>query len=190
MALLGHSAGANLATLYAARYPERVGRLVLITPSGGAVGIAVTGEMRLDTARLRADEPWFPAAFAALQAVISGHGTDDDWTAVAPFWYARWDANARDYHAAASGQRNDEAAAVFAAEGAFSPEATRAALATFDAPVLLVAGEFDVNSPRPAVAAFAALFPAATLVVQPGASHSPWLDDAEVFASTVTTFLR
>ena len=32
--LLAHSAGANLAALYAARYPERVDRLVLVTPRG------------------------------------------------------------------------------------------------------------------------------------------------------------
>jgi pimeloyl-ACP methyl ester carboxylesterase len=49
--LLAHCAGANLATLYAARHPERVGRLALITPSTRAVGIDATGKARLEPAR-------------------------------------------------------------------------------------------------------------------------------------------
>src|ERR1700722_8565519 len=44
--LLAHSAGTNLAALYLARYPARVSKLVLLTPSLFAVGIAVTGEAR------------------------------------------------------------------------------------------------------------------------------------------------
>jgi proline iminopeptidase len=89
-----------------------------------------------------------------------------------------------------SGQRNTEAAAIFGSAGAFAPEATRAALASLAAPVLLLAAELDVNSPPQSAAEFAELFPAAALVVQPGASHSPWLDDAETFAATVAAFLR
>ncbi|MFE3142967.1 hypothetical protein [Streptomyces scopuliridis] len=42
---------------------------------------------------------------------------------------------------------NKEAVALFAAEGAFDPETTRAALAACQAPVLLFAGELDLNSP-------------------------------------------
>ena len=33
------------------------------------------------------------------------------------------------------------------------------------------------------------VFPAVTFVVQPGAGHDPWLDDARWFVSTVTEFL-
>jgi pimeloyl-ACP methyl ester carboxylesterase len=38
MDLLGHSAAGNLATLYAAAYPERVAHLILLTPALDAVG--------------------------------------------------------------------------------------------------------------------------------------------------------
>lgn len=69
--LLGHSAGTNLAVPYAARHPERVGPLALITPSVLAVGITVTGDVRVGTARLRRDEPRFPEAFAALEALVA-----------------------------------------------------------------------------------------------------------------------
>jgi len=187
--VLGHSAGANLATLYAARYPGNVGKLALIAPSGGAVGIPITGETRRDIARLRKNEPWFPAAFAALEKLTTNQGAADDWDAIAPFFHGRWDADAQDYQAAIDRQTNWEAAGLFASDGAFSPATTRTALAAHRAPVLLLAGEFDVNSPPVAAAEFAALLPDATLVVQPGAGHSPWLDDADGFVATVTAFL-
>ena len=187
--LLAHCAGANLAALYAARHPDRVGRLALITPSTFAVGIAPTGESRLEIARLRRDEPWFATAFAALEAIVAGNATDDSWQAIDPFFYGRWDAAAQAHHAAQNGHRNDEAAAAFGAEGAYDPEATRAALSAFSAPVLLLAGEVDLNSIPSAVAAFAELFPNAEFVVQPAAGHFPWLDDADWFVATTATFL-
>ncbi|MFF3018910.1 alpha/beta fold hydrolase [Streptomyces sp. NPDC057939] len=186
MDLLGHSAGANVVVQYAARYPTRVGRLALITPSTRAVGIPITGEMRRELAGRRSDEPWFPAAFAALEAITRGE--DADWEAVDPFFHGRWDAGAREHHATAR-PTNAEAVALFGAEGAFAPESTRAALAGCGIPVLLLAGEFDLNSPPAAVAAFAELFPDATFVQQPGAGHYPWVDDADRFAATVADFL-
>jgi pimeloyl-ACP methyl ester carboxylesterase len=187
--LLAHCAGANLAALYAARHPERVGKLALITPSTFAVGIAATGQSRLETARLRKDEPWFAAAFAALEAIVAGHATDDRWKAIDPFFYGRWDAAAQAHQAAQDGHRNSEAAAAFGAEGVFDPDATRAALAAFNAPVLLLAGETDLNTIPRVVAEFAELFPDAELVVQPEAGHYPWLDDADRFVATTATFL-
>ncbi|MFD9903437.1 alpha/beta fold hydrolase [Streptomyces sp. NPDC059063] len=187
--LLAHSGGTNLATLYAARHPERVGKLALITPSVMAVGITIAGGTRQETARLRQGEPWFPAAYAALEAIVSGRATDDSWAAIAPFAYGRWDERARAHRAAEDGQRNGEAAAVYAGEGAFDPDATRAALARFGRPVLVLAGEVDLNSPPPAMAELAALFPHAELAVQVGAAHFPWLDDAERFVAATAAFL-
>ncbi|MFE9927792.1 alpha/beta fold hydrolase [Streptomyces sp. NPDC005533] len=184
--LLAHSGGANLAALYAARHPEKVARLVLIGPGVRAVGIAVTEETRRELALLRSDEPWFPAAFAALEAIWQGIGSD--WEAVAPFFCGRWDAAAQAHHAAGR-PVNDEAVARFATEDAFDPEATRAALAAFEAPVLLVAGEYDLNSPPRTVTGFAELFPDAAFVVQPRAGHYPWLDDADRFVATTAAFL-
>jgi pimeloyl-ACP methyl ester carboxylesterase len=187
--LLAHSAGANLAVLYATRYPERVGRLVLIAPSTRAVGIAATGEARLEIARLRKDEPWFGAAFAALEELVAGNVTAERGKAVRPFFYGRWDAATQAYEAAHDGHRNNEAAAIFGAEGAFDPDATRAALAAHRAPVLLLAGEFDLNTIPSVAAEFAGLFPDAELVVQPESGHFPWLDDADRFVATTATFL-
>ncbi|MGW2177466.1 alpha/beta fold hydrolase [Streptomyces sp. NPDC001732] len=186
MDLLGHSAGTNIAVRYAAEHPDRVGGLALIGPSTRAVGLTVTGEMRREAALARREEPWFPPAFAALEAIAGGTGSDRE--AVAPFLYGRWDAVARRHHADGRPD-NEEAVARFASDGAFDPEATRAALAAFDAPVLLLTGEFDLNSPPRSAAEFAGLFPDASLVVQPGAGHFPWLDDADRFVAAVADFL-
>ena len=188
--LLAHSGGTNLATLYVARHPERVGKLALIAPSAFAVGIATTGEARLETARIRAGEPWFAAAFAALEAIVAGNATDESWKAIDPFFYGRWDAAAQAHHAAKDGHRNEEAAAAYGAEGAFDPEVTRAALAALNAPVLLLAGEVDLNSIPSVVGKFAELFPNAEVVVQPAAGHFPWVDDPHRFVATTATFLR
>ena len=109
---------------------------------------------------------------------------------MAPFGYGRWDAAAQAHWAAGENQANEDAADAFAAEGAFDPAATRAALAAFGSPVLVLAGGLDLQRPPRVSAEFAAMFPAAQLVFQPGASHYPWLDDAGRFVSTVTAFLE
>lgn len=186
--VLAHSAGANLAALYTARHPDRVARLALITPSVYAVGIAVTAEDRLGTARLRRDEEWFGTAYAALESLNAGRPAPDAWQAIAPFWFARWDEEAKAVRAAEDKQRNDEAAAVYGSEGAFDPEATRAALAGFAGRVLVLAGELDVAGPRRAMAEYAGLFPQAESVVQEGAAHFPWLDDARRFVAETARF--
>ncbi|MBC9727234.1 alpha/beta fold hydrolase [Streptomyces sp. TRM68367] len=189
MDLLAHSAGANPAVQYAARHPERVSRLALVTPSVRAVGITITGDLRLRTARLRRHEPWFPEAIAALAAIAAGQATDDRWKAIAPLNYGRWDEAARAHQAAGNERMDTEIVAAFGAEGAFGPDATRAALARFTAPVLLLAGEVDPGAPPATTAEFARLFPNAGLVVQPGAGHYPWLDDADRFVASVAEFL-
>jgi proline iminopeptidase len=171
------------------RHRDRVGKLALIAPSVMAVGIAISVDLRRETARLRRDEPWFPAAFAALEAIIAGKATAETAQATAPFWYGRWDERARAHAAAEDRQKNAQAAAIFGAEGAFDPESTRAALARLAAPVLVLAGEVDLNSPPRAMAEYAELFAHARLVIQPGAVHFPWLDDPDQFVTTTAAFL-
>jgi pimeloyl-ACP methyl ester carboxylesterase len=182
--LLAHSAGANLAERYVIRHPECVRRLVLVTPSTMGVGIMPTSDVRREIIRRRADEPAYAQVSAAFEKVAAGQGTDDDWAAIVPFTYGRWDDAARAHHAA---QRQNEPAA--AAYANYTPDATRAALASVDLPVLVLAGELDLAGPPNAVAELAGLFPDATLVTQSGAGHIPWLDDPAWFTETVAAFL-
>jgi proline iminopeptidase len=193
--LLAHSAGGSLAVQYAAAHPERVGRLALVAPSTRAVGIPLTGDDRREIAALRKDEPWYERAFAAFEAIEAGTETDDDWDAIQPFSYGRWDEASQAFDAAEADQCNEEAGDVFGAEGVFDPDATRAALATLAARVLIVAGEWDWGMAPKHARELGALFAGAAdgtgaeVAVQPGAGHFPWLDDAERFVATLSGFL-
>jgi pimeloyl-ACP methyl ester carboxylesterase len=187
--VLGHSAGANIALQYALRHPHRVGRLLLITPSGRAVGLDPDAAMRREIVELRRAEPWFAHAAAAYERITSGRESEADWAAMAPFFYGRWDAAAQAHDAAGQAQTNEGAAAAFAAEGAFDPAAARAAAAALGSPVLLIGGDVDLQRPPAVTADFAALFGNASLVIQSGAGHFPWLDDPDRFAAAVTEFL-
>ena len=187
--LLGHSAGASLAYRYAERYPDRVGRLLLVTPSTRGLDIDTPDEARSEIARLRSGEPWYAEAAAALARVQAGAGGEDDWAAVSPLMYGRWDDDVRGYDAWMDQHRDEALVMAYGAEGAFDPEVTRAALATLDVPVLVLAGGFDTGNPPRVMADVAALFPRGELVVQDGAGHFPWVDDPGRFVELVAPFV-
>jgi pimeloyl-ACP methyl ester carboxylesterase len=187
MDVLAHSAGCNLAALYAARHPERIARLVLVTSAQRALGLGATPDERRAAARLRRHEPWFEAAYAEYEKMLAGR--DDADYLYDAFFYGRWDERARAHAARTDDQTNERAEVRYAAEGAYDPPATRAALARLTAPVLLIAGELDGGPCPELVHRAAECYPRARVVVQPGAAHYPWLDDAEFFVARVAEFL-
>ncbi|WP_338693341.1 alpha/beta hydrolase [Streptomyces sp. Q6] len=187
MDVLAHSAGCNLAALYAARHPRRLSRLVLVTSAQWALGIRPTADERLAAARLRSHEPWFAAAYATYERLLAGQ--DDVDYLYDAFFYGRWDTRAQAHAALTDAQTNDTAEARYGVDAAFDPAATRAALARLDAPVLLLAGALDGNPNPELVHRAAASYPHGRVVVQPGAAHYPWLDDAESFVASVEEFL-
>ena len=54
---------------------------------------------------------------------------------------------------------------------------------------MVVAGEYDVNTPPEAAAELAAILPRAELAVLPRAAHYPWRDDPEAFAALASRFI-
>jgi pimeloyl-ACP methyl ester carboxylesterase len=188
--LLGHSAGAALAILYATSHPERVGRLVLVTPTPRVVGVEVSDSDRRELVELRRGEPWFPEAYAAFQRIWSGEATEADWEAITPFVYGHWDDTVRADLAREEAEGNEEASMAYYGPGAFDPAAVREAITRLDTPVLLLSGGYDVQLPPKCAARYADLFPHAELATLPRAGHFPWLDDPEWFVSTVAAFLR
>lgn len=190
LALLGHSAGANVVYRYAETHPDQVERLVLVAPSTRGVGIEISDAARTEVARSRAAEPWYAAAAAALARVQAGAAREDDWAAIAPFSHGRWDVEISAYDARMNAERDAVAARTFGSAGAFDPPATRAALAELDVPVLVLAGGVDVGNPIGAMAEVAQLFPRGEVALQEGAGHFPWMDDPAAFRSRVTEWLR
>ncbi len=188
--LAGHSAGAAVAILYAVRYPERVSRLVLITPSPRPVGVDVADADRRQVANLRRGESWFAGAYAAFERIWAADETEADWEAITPFSYGRWDAPAQTHHAGQATQQNAEAASHYYAAGTIDAVAVRSGLRRVKGPVLLLAGEYDVALPPTCAVQYASLFPNAELVVQSCAGHYPWLDDPARFADSVVRFVR
>ncbi|WP_076261378.1 alpha/beta fold hydrolase [Intrasporangium flavum] len=180
--LLGHSAGGFVAQLYAAAHPERVGRLVLVTP---ASSIEVTDEEWAARVQLRAAEPWFAEASLALAAEEPTPATR---RAMSPFLYGAWTDAAREHAESDASQHNRDGTAAFWS-GVPDDALGRDAFAALEAPVRIVVGELDLV-PGPEVGQrIAALFADGRCIVQDGAGHFPWVDDPALFAALVTEAL-
>lgn len=192
--LLAHSAGGNVAQLYAARFPHRVARLVLVTPGLRAVGLPPVGLEEALAARC--GEWWYASANTAREAWVAAAAAGTPSAELtrlrlgaAPFSYGRWDERARAHSEADEWERSHPATDGYYVD--FEPDApaVRDALKALDAPVLVVAGELD-PSPTPAAAdQLTGVFAHAEVAVLPGAGHYPWLDDPAGFTRVVLTFL-
>jgi len=187
--ILAHSAAGNLALLYAAAYPERVSRMALVTPTARVVGVSPSDEDVRVALERRSGEPWYPAARQAVEALEAGDQSVATRRAVAPFLYGRWDSAAQSHAASEATQMAPGSREIYYGEGAFDPAATRAVLARLAAPVLILAGSLDFEPTVGAANELAGLFSNASVAVQPGAGHFPWLDDAAEFVALLSAFL-
>ena len=179
--VVAHSAGANLAVLYAVAHPERIAKLVLITPSRRAVGGLPTPDQQAAVYAQHAGEAWYAAAVAEWHT---------GGAAARALTYGRWDAAAQAHAAAQEEEVTPNAQAIYYADGAaLDPEAARAGLAKLSADVLVLLGGADPIMPAQLGVELAAMFPSAEVVVQPGIGHYPWLDDPAWFVDTVSGFL-
>jgi proline iminopeptidase len=179
--VLGHSAGTVVAQAYAAAHPDRVRRLVLVTPSG---------RLQLDEpapdveriVRSRTDVP------EAVEAYLAGEND-----AMRPVFYGRWD-DEISAHAQAADDEMDPVA-----ERSFYPPAHVAerprrsavveALRNVASPVLVIAGDRDGATGVESAYAVAASFPDARVEVLPGVGHFPWVEVPDRFRELVTAFL-
>ena len=188
--VLGHSAGCLVAQAWAALEPDRVGRLVLVTPSD-----RLQGGDRGDVAQVRASrsgEPWYADAAAAQDALADAPPAQQQALvrATRPFFYGRWDARTQEHAATADRQSSRRAELGFAA-GAEEVDvpALLVALGRLAAPVLVVGGERDALTGVASVGRVAASFPSARSVVLPQAGHFPWVDEPAAFRAAVEPFL-
>ncbi len=189
MDLFGHSASGGICLLYAAAHADRIGHLVLVSPSLRVVGMP--SNLNVDEVlALRAHEPWYDEAVTALyaEAATPQELNRYRWLA-APLLYGRWDAASRAQAAAEPDQF-----APLATEGFYEgfepgPELP-ALLAALMAPVLLVAGEYDIWPTTASMRELVTLFGNASLEVLPRVGHFPWVDDPVSFVAVVRDFLR
>ncbi|WP_380283679.1 alpha/beta fold hydrolase [Kitasatospora purpeofusca] len=175
--VLAHSAGTLTAQAFAADRPERLGRLVLVTPPGLVSRDVEEAEVAAIRAR-RADGPGSAEALAA---------------GAQPWSYGAWSEAARRHHEAEAGYPQPpswlrEAFYVRpASEAAAAAETARRAAVS--SPVLVVAGAEDgvagVDTPR----RVAACYPAGRLEVLAGCGHWPWVDGPTAFRDLVAGFL-
>ncbi|MBF5043374.1 alpha/beta hydrolase [Aggregicoccus sp. 17bor-14] len=191
MDVLAHSAGAVVAEVWAARHPDGVGALVLVTPSD-----RLQGGRHADVPAIRASragEPWYADAAAAERALASAppEAQQPLVRRTRPFFYGRWDARIQAHAAGAEAQSSAAAEEGYGRDaGGVDTAGLAAQLARVRAPVLVVGGARDGITGVASVHAVARCFPSARALVLPEAGHFPWIDAPEAFREAVGRFLR
>jgi pimeloyl-ACP methyl ester carboxylesterase len=188
--VLGHSAGCPVALLHAARHPDAVRRLVLVTPSGRPFGWE-SGDLADIRAR-RAGEPWYAEAAEAadIYADANPRLRAELDRVMRPFWYGRWDERTQAHAASADEQVSLRAAAGYAPSAGYDAAAAADELRAVKAQVLVVVGSLDALTGASVGQRFVDVLPDACASVIEGAGHFPWVDQPERFAAVVRDFLR
>ncbi|MEU4428476.1 alpha/beta hydrolase [Actinoplanes sp. NPDC024001] len=184
--LAGHSAGTRLATAYAARFPQRLAGLVLITPP--ATHLVATPPDAEELIARRLGDPVFAAARAAAEGGpdLSDDDRFNDWhRRCAPLGYAAW-GPAEQAHAAVGRWSLAAALAYFSVA---PPEDFAGRLGRVTAPVLVVAGEVDCLTGLAPVVALADLFPAGRAAVIERCGHYPWVERPDEFRRVLDAHL-
>jgi proline-specific peptidase len=193
MQLLGHSHGGVVAMAYAAAHPDRVERLVLASTLArfAAEQEAAMREGML----LRAGEPWYADASAALEAEQAGEfDGDDELSALVmreqPFYFARFGDREAAYLSETLAQEtwNGDALLHFNTRD-FATFDLRADLPSIQAPTLVITGEDDFITGPVCAREIAAQVAGSELVVLPGAGHFVFVEQPDAFRDAVLRLL-
>lgn len=175
--LLGHSAGTLTVQAYAADHPQRVGRIVLITPAGLVAREIDQAEVDAIRAR-RSQEP------GAAEALAAG---------AEPWLYGRWTQEARRHYEADTAYPQPPSwlrEAFYVRPASEEQEAAELARrAALPHPVLVIAGAEDGVGGVGTARRVASGYPAARLEVLPGCGHWPWIDEPATVRELLTAFL-
>jgi pimeloyl-ACP methyl ester carboxylesterase len=183
--LLGFSHGAIVAIVYAARYPDGLGRLVL---AGGLA--AFTDEVKQfadDYVESKSGEPWHDDAVAALAEEQNGEVGDLAalFEREAPLYFARWDERFRLEIVAGSAGASGAPLAAFDELAAD----VRADLAAIAAPTLVLCGREDFICGPPAGEELARGIAGARLVMIENSGHMMFMEQPDAFRNAVDSFL-
>lgn len=193
MTLLGHSWGATVSAVYSERYPDRVGRLVLVgpTPPQRARLVEAFQAMQAgrDTAALREMvERW--------EAWMADPGDADLCRAYMVLWFEPFYADASDaersrgdFCAGSPGSLENKVNSVDVyTEAALGDWDWRETIRTLPAPTLVIHGTED-PLPLDAAREWAAQMPDARLLVLDGVGHFPYLEAPDAFFPAVEQFV-
>lgn len=180
--LLGHSAGALTAQRYAADAPDRIGRLVLVSPVGRAAREPDDAEVAAIRAG-RAGESWYPVAAAADEKLRAGaEPTAELLAELTPFFWGTWSDVARRAVAQPLTAPQPWIRQAFYASAA-SPEALPRT------PVLVLAGGLDGMIGTAPARLVAECHARARLELLDDCGHRPWVEAPERFRRLVLDFL-
>jgi proline-specific peptidase len=190
--LLGHSHGGVVAMAYAARYPERVGRLILAST---LARFAPEQEAAMHEAMAKhADEPWYEDASAALAAEQAGDfSSDEELGELAmrefPFYFADYGEKERAYLDTLREEAPNADTLLLFNKEIFESFDLRPGLAKITAPTLVVTGELDfITGPVCAAEIYAGIADVETEIL-PGAGHFIFVESPEAFRRAMLGFL-
>ena len=193
LTLLGHSWGAGVAALYAARYPERVGRLLVVGPIPAR-------RAELEEAFAALDARRDSVTRRRMQEWRQARRADPGDAAACRAYYVLWFSAFYGDPAAAGRSKGDFCAG--------SPEARRNKIASVDrfvaaslgawdwlpslraltAPALVIHGTAD-PLPVPSARQWAAALPNGRLLLLQGVGHFPYVEVPDRFFAAVEEFL-
>lgn len=185
--VIAHSAGTRLATSYAARYGDRVSRMLLVTPPSQHL-VDVASDV-VEIARRRSADAAFEAAVALLQAgpPLTSETEFNEWQrAIAPAGYAHWGEDAKRHSHLGSWDLRAATSFFSVAPPADFVDRLRQCTAS----VLVIAGADDVLTGLAPVVALSRLFPNGKVEVLADCGHYPWIEQPERFTAAVVEFLR
>jgi pimeloyl-ACP methyl ester carboxylesterase len=186
LTVVAHSAGTRIALAYAAAHPDRVARLVLLTPPAHYL-VDEPSDVEALAAR-RVGEPEFDRAMELLGAGpdLTSDETFTEWQqATAPAGYASW-GPMEQAHSRVGHWNAAATAAFFAGE---APTDLPVRLATLQASVLVVAGADDCLTGLNPVLTVANLFENGESAVIADCGHYPWVEKPVELTAIVSAFL-
>jgi proline-specific peptidase len=192
MQLLGHSHGGVAAVAYAARYPERVERLIL------ASSLARFGEEQnaaMEAAmETRAGEPWYDDAREAIEAELRGDFTScRELTELVlrmfPFYFASYGDEERAYVSSLGEEELCVDATRLWEREIFERFDLRPLLPRLTMPTLVITGSDDFITGPLAAGDFAAI-PDARSVVLEGPGHMIFVEAPAAFREALLSFLE
>jgi len=190
--LLGHSHGGVVAMAYAARYPDRVGRLILAST---LARWAPEQESAMNEAMAaHKDEPWYEDALAALQAEQAGDfSSDEELGELAirefPFYFAHFGEKEQAYLDTLRVETPNADTLLLFNKEIFESFDLRSELYRITAPTLVVTGELDFITGPVCAAEISAGIADVKTEILPGTGHFVFVESPEAFGRALLDFL-